>query len=157
RRAIERRETMYQWLVAFVNSLKTAARAVRERLSDWPRWINPLTPRGSLIVIAVIGVSTGLIFGFFPELDLQITAYFYDPVQRTWPTDRSVLLGALRNLNAYVAIIFVVIAIGVRVFKAIFSGGQPYVSLRRAIFLVGSFVLGPGLIVNVLLKPEWGR
>ena len=148
---------MYQQLVAFVNSLNATARVVPSRLPTWLNSINRVTARDSLVIIMVIGALSGVVFGVFPQLDLRTTAYFYDPLHHTWPTNRSVLLGFLRDLNGYVAIIFVVIAVGARPFAAMFSRAQPYICLRRAIFLVGSFLLGPGLIVNVLLKPEWGR
>src|SRR5215831_2246718 len=146
---------MYQQLVAFVNSLNATARVVPSRLPTWLNSINRVTARDSLVIIMVIGALSGVVFGVFPQLDLRTTAYFYDPLRHTWPTNRSVLLGFLRDLNGYVAIIFVVIAVGARPFAAMFSRAQPYICLRRAIFLVGSFLLGPGLIVNVLLQPQY--
>ena len=107
--------------------------------------------------ILAIGLPTALVFGLYPKLDLSISAAFYDRGPHDWPITRSDLLIFHRNLSAYLATILVIFAIGSMAFGAIRRGRPALMSWRDASFLLGSLALGPGLIVNVLLKPEWGR
>jgi membrane-associated PAP2 superfamily phosphatase len=109
-----------------------------------------------LVLIAIAGALTGLVFGIFPQLDLRISAQFYDPVQHTWPVDKSALLPSYRNVNALVAVSLAIFATCARAFAALFNRAA-LLSQRSVLFLLGGLVLGPGLIVNVLLKPLWGR
>ena len=73
-----------------------------------------LTRRTTLALIVGIGVVIGLVFGIAPQLDLRISALFYDPVQRTWPAADSALFISYRDLSYYLPIILVMIAVVVR-------------------------------------------
>jgi lipid A 4'-phosphatase len=134
--------------------------APKDAGNDAPKATASLAPRGSRIAVTLIlaaGVVTGVLFGLYPQLDLSISAWFYDPLQHAWPATNNSLLALHRDLSAYLAAILVIIAIilgGVGVVRR----REPWLMWRRAAaFLIGSCLLGPGLIVNTLLKPEWGR
>ncbi len=116
-----------------------------------------MTRRTTFILILATGVATGLAFGIYPQLDLQISALFYDPARRSWPADDSVLLGYFRDFNRVLATILVIIAVGALVLSTVRRRALGWISQRGAAVLVASLVLGPGLIANVLLKPHWGR
>ena len=115
------------------------------------------TSRAALMLILAIGLPIALAFGLYPKLDLSISAAFYDRVQHDWPVTRSDLLILHRNVSAYLAAILVIFAIGSVAVGAIRRGRPALMSWRDAAFLIGSLLLGPGLIVKVLLKPEWAR
>jgi membrane-associated PAP2 superfamily phosphatase len=115
------------------------------------------TSRVALMLILATGLLIALAFGLYPKLDLSISAAFYDRVQHDWPITRNDLLILHRNVSAYLAAILVIFAIGAIAFGAIRRGRPALISWRAASFLIGSLLLGPGLIVNVLLKPEWAR
>ena len=113
--------------------------------------------RFAVTLILVVGVVTGLLFGLYPQLDLSISALFYEPLRHLWPATNSHLLAIHRDLAAYLATILVIIAIILGA-VAMIRRREPWLMWRRAAaFLIGSCLLGPGLIVNTLLKPEWGR
>ncbi len=112
--------------------------------------------RGGLIVIGIAGALTGLVFGLYPQLDLRIAALFYDPVRHTWPADEGDLWPIYRNVNFLLSVSLAIFAAGAHAFAALF-GRSPLLSRSETAFLLGGLALGPGLIVNVLLKPEWGR
>jgi len=114
-------------------------------------------PRTALTLILAVGLPTALVFGLYPKLDLAISALFYDRPAHNWPVTRNDLLILHRDLSAYLATILVIIAIGAIAIGAIRRRRPALMSWRAAGFLMGSLLLGPGLIVNVLLKPEWGR
>lgn len=98
-----------------------------------------------------------LVFVIFPQVDLGVSALFHDPA-----TQRFVAEGPLLNLIRkglppvlYGVLLFLVLlwlgdrlAPGVRV-------GWP--TGRHLGFLLLSLALGPGLIVNGILKEFWGR
>ncbi len=134
-----------------VNAIRARLRAVASGLAYRFR-----TTRRALFIILSIGLPTAVVFGLYPQLDLSISAWFYDPLQRDWPATHNDLLVAHRNFSAYVAAILVIIAVGALALGAIRRRGT-LISLRGAAFLIASCLLGPGLIANVLLKPEWGR
>ncbi len=116
-----------------------------------------MTRRTAFILIVATGVATGLVFGIDPRLDLQTSALFYDPTLRTWPADQRMLLAYFREFNSVLATILVIIAVGALALASIRRRALGFLSRRVAAFLVGTVVLGPGLITNVLLKPHWGR
>lgn len=115
------------------------------------------TRRTTFILLLVTTVATGLVFGLYPQFDLQISGLFYDPVRRTWPADHTALFGFHRNLSILVTAILVIIVVGARALAAIRRREASVITRRVAGVLIGSLLLGPGLIANVLLKPYWGR
>ncbi len=100
---------------------------------------------------------TGLVFGLYPQLDLRISGLFYDPVRRAWPADHTDLYSTYRSLSSVVTAILVIIVVGASALALIRRRESPLLTQRIAGVLMGSLLLGPGLIVNVLLKPYWGR
>src|SRR5260370_27678577 len=51
--------------------------------------------RSGLVIALVVGAMTGLVFGFFPQLDLKISGLFFDPQTRQFTLLHQVLLGQL--------------------------------------------------------------
>ena len=116
-----------------------------------------MTRRATFLLIMAAAVATGLAFGLDPQLDLRISGLFYDPAQRTWPANASALIGHYRDVSSVVAVILVIIAVGALALAAIRRRAGALIGPRAAAVLLGSLALGPGLITNVLLKPQWGR
>jgi membrane-associated PAP2 superfamily phosphatase len=140
-------------IVGVVNAMRGTTSDVLGRLRA------PLAPgpRLVLIVLLAAGALTALAFGLYPQLDLTISALFYDTALHDWPANQHMLLTIFRDINTYLAFILVSIAIAVAAIAAIRGRELRLMSRRAAWFLIWTVVLGPGLIVNVLLKPEWGR
>lgn len=93
----------------------------------------------------------------FPAIDLGITAQFYDPMQRIFPARMSPMYEWVRRVMPYFmfagAGYVLVLWLAGEVMGQVFLG----IGRRVALFLLSSLALGPGLIVNVLLKDSWGR
>jgi lipid A 4'-phosphatase len=98
-----------------------------------------------------------LVFVVVPQVDLGVSALFYDAA-----TQRFVSEGPLLNLIRkgvppvlYAVVLFLVLIwLGDRLGPGLRAG---WPRGRHIAFLVLSLALGPGLIVNGLLKEFWGR
>ena len=116
--------------------------------------------RTGLIIALAIGGIAGLVFGLFPQLDLAISRPFHDHVDSignvfAWRT--YVPLMRARDIGLWVGTVLVAPAVLSLLLKLILPERKMFVSGRAAIFLIVTMALGPGLLVNVLLKDHWGR
>ena len=97
-----------------------------------------------------------LFFMFFPGFDIWISRQFYQPgIGFIWDDG-----GLLEFVRAAVPVII----LGAFVFAIVlWVAGIWYeqwfwgMTTNRAIYLMGTLIVGPGLIVESLLKPNWGR
>ena len=115
--------------------------------------------RTGLIVALAIGAVAGLALGLFPQIDLAVSRYFYYFVDkpnyfalRIYPP-----LMHARNAGVWISTILLVPAVAAIIGKLIFPNRKMLVSGRAAVFLIATLALGPGLLVNVVLKDHWGR
>jgi lipid A 4'-phosphatase len=107
-----------------------------------------------LLLIAVVGI---LLFAF-PDLDLAVSGYFYDPQTgfywRTAPV--------VRLVYSSVWWISAGVLVGVLGFLlaswSIFRNRVAVTRQRRvAVYLLLVMLIGPGLLVNTFFKDHWGR
>ena len=113
--------------------------------------------RRSLIVALLFAAAIGLLFGFFPDLDLKITALFYDPATRKFPLRTDSMLGYIRDAMSWLLVIFAAPAVLALFVKYAMPSVKPWMSAPAALYLIATLVLAPGLVVNVLLKNHWSR
>lgn len=111
----------------------------------------------SLYLILADLVIVGAIFAIWPELDLKLSASFYDTATKTFSMAGHPTIVWLRNLNRAVDMLFGVaflLAIAVKIARPatplMFSG-------RAMLFLSLTFALGPGLFANAVFKENWHR
>jgi lipid A 4'-phosphatase len=113
---------------------------------EWPvLWIK-LTAMASLAIM--------VIFGLWPGLDLAVTGYFYSPADSFW-VRQSAVIETLRMGLWRLSAIMVLFALAAVVFGA--SEGWLGIPKRAWIYVVALYVLGPGLLVDRVLKQYWGR
>jgi len=115
--------------------------------------------RTGLIVALAIAAVVGLVFGFYPQLDLTISAPFHaimrgsndfglrvsDPVARA------------RDGGLWVGTVLILPVLGALAVKLLLPKRKLLISGRAIVFLIATLALAPGLFVNVLLKDHWGR
>jgi membrane-associated PAP2 superfamily phosphatase len=115
--------------------------------------------RTGLIVALVIAAIVGLAFGFYPHLDLMISAKFYawtignnHFAARIYPP-----LMAARDAGLWIPTLLIAPVVAALAIKLILPRRKLLMPGRAIIFLIATLALGPGLTVNVLLKDHWGR
>jgi lipid A 4'-phosphatase len=100
--------------------------------------------------------AAALIFYVFPELDIRFSMFFYDPVSRFYLADAPFCRWIYESVEI-VSIACVVLAVLLLVILWIRKKNGFGLSAKHLIYLLAALAIGPGLIVNVLLKDNWGR
>lgn len=93
----------------------------------------------------------------FPEIDIAVSALFFDAGTRSFPFR----VHPVGEFARKILPIFLFAAAGLIALAGIMAAfsKRPFarVSPRLALLVVVSLALGPGLVVNVVLKDNWGR
>ncbi|WP_170263249.1 phosphatase PAP2 family protein [Blastochloris sulfoviridis] len=113
-----------------------------------------MTARARLtLLFAVLGVVA--VLGVWPGLDLAVSAAAFDPAAGRFPAAADPALKGLREVFRILPHLIFWPALVALIVAAL----RPSLRLpRRAlIFLVATFALGPGLIVNGVVKTAWDR
>lgn len=119
----------------------------------------PGPPARSGVACALLALATVLVGAFFAEqswLDLAIARSLYlAPGQFLFAGDP--VIGAVRRLANNLALPVILIVTGLALWS--WRRARPTLGIdpRRALFVVLAFALGPGLVVNALLKEHIGR
>ena len=103
--------------------------------------------------LALLAVITALFH--WTNLDLWISAWFYDPVSQQWSWFFSPWCTLFYRAGTYPAV-GVAVWGGVLLLQGIFHPNRRD-SLKSGLFLLMVFGLGPGLTVNYVFKQHWGR
>ena len=116
--------------------------------------------RTGLIIALTIASVTAIVFGLMPSLDLSIARIFYavsDPAGNMFAWRISPTLQLVHNIALNAGFVVLIPIICALLLKLLFPRLRALVSARAGIFLIVTMLLGPGLMVNVLLKDHWGR
>ena len=103
-----------------------------------------------VIAVATLAMLVGL------KLDLTLAQLLYDPSRQKFLAALNPAIGMLRD-NGLVAIVTCVGFVIAAVVERVRRRPHPALSPRAILFLVGTLVLGPGLLVNGILKEHWHR
>ena len=101
-------------------------------------------------------LAAALLFYVFPELDIRFSMLFYDPVSRFYLADAPFCHYIYESVEivstAWVVLAFLLLTV-------LWIRKKPWfgLSAKHLIYLLAALAIGPGLIVNVVLKDNWGR
>lgn len=115
----------------------------------------PLSASALAVRYALVFAALHLVFALFPAIDLRVADLFY-------VSGGGFVAGEVPGLNLLRRVIWdaaILAAIaGLVVFAASFLPLPWFAKRRRlAAFVLSGFLLGPGLVVNGVLKAFWGR
>lgn len=127
------------------------SRSARGAKAVW-RWARRHPFAATSIYIAVVSVT----FLLLPGLDRAVSALFYSP-EEGFAAAGDPFLIRLRHLGPHLVRLVAIASGAVIVAKLLFPLARPVVPLSRPLFLLASLALGPGLVVNAILKDHWGR
>jgi lipid A 4'-phosphatase len=114
---------------------------------------------GLLIALAIAAVA-GAAFALYPDLDLRVARYFYsfeDAGHNAFALRIYPPLMRARDIGLWIGTVLVMPAVVSLLIKLILPRRKLLMSGCAVIFLMATMALGPGLLVNVLLKDHWGR
>jgi lipid A 4'-phosphatase len=116
--------------------------------------------RTGLIIALAIAAVNGLVFGLFPGLELRVAQHFHDVVDAggnafAWRIYPPLMLA--RDIGLWVGTAIIIPVLAAVAIKLLLPKSKLLVPGRAVVFLVATLALGPGLLVNVVLKDHWGR
>lgn len=111
--------------------------------------------RPVLVLLALLALVSG-IFVLAPGLDIAVSRLFYEPGAAGF-VGRSGLAEVLRDLGHYAVWLVAIAAGAASLVKVAAPASRLLIRPRQVLFLFASLAIGPGLIVNLLLKNVWGR
>lgn len=107
--------------------------------------------------LALIGLTVlnAAIFLTIPQVDLAVSGYFFTP-PNSFPLAESPVLIVLRNFYKLIFTLTFLLALAMLI--ASFFPDRPTKIARQIwLFILSAYVLGPGVLVNLILKNNWGR
>lgn len=116
---------------------------------DWAK-------RHPIAAVAIYVVLVSAFFLVFPSVDLWVSGLFYSDETGFW-AQSDPFLRRLRYLGPYLVRIIAISSGAVLLLKILVPGRRPLVPLRAPLFLLTTLILGPGVLVNLILKNNWGR
>jgi lipid A 4'-phosphatase len=108
--------------------------------------------RAGLVIALGIAVVAGVLFALYPELDLAIARPFYDAAKQDFSLRFHPTLAWLRNESMWVVTALIAPAVVALVLKLLLPFTRMLMSGRAVVFLIATLILGPGLLVNVIMK-----
>lgn len=107
-----------------------------------------------LASFALLGLSA--FFLVLPQIDPWVSAFFYDPEHGFW-LKYEAHTRFIRRLGILVPRLMVLAMALFLIARLFWPRLKRYASLQRVLFLATTAILGPGLLVNLILKAHWGR
>lgn len=111
--------------------------------------------RTGLIIALALGSIVGVVFGLHPSLDIEVARFFYNS-----STNTAAVQHVLKPIRyACMALVWVVAAptLAAPVIKLIWPRRRLLVPGRAVLLMTATLALGPGILVNAVLKDHWGR
>lgn len=112
-------------------------------------------PHQAIIILCFVLVATSVFFFLFPGVDLAVSRWFHDPSDG-FILANDPILRLLRSSSTWVLVAAVLLALA-QLTRRLVAGGPMPSGAQRPLWLLTSLVVGPGLLVNGVLKDHWGR
>jgi len=109
-----------------------------------------------MLIVGLYVGAVSLFFLIFPNVDFWASGLFYSDVSGFW-AQNDAFLRDVRHLGPFLVRVIAVTCLGVLLLKLLVPGRPPLMPLRQPLFLLSTLILGPGILVNSILKNNWGR
>jgi lipid A 4'-phosphatase len=101
-------------------------------------------------------IAAALLFYAFPEWDIRFSMLFYDPLSGFYLTHAPFCRWVYESVEI-VSIAWVVLSVLLLAVLWIRRKNLFGLSAKHLIYLLAALAIGPGLVVNLILKDNWGR
>jgi len=106
----------------------------------------------TIVYVAVVSAF----FYLFQGVDLGASALFYSS-ELGFSAQDNPFLQRVRRLGPHLVKIIAGTCLAVVMLKLVFPERRPLLPLKTPLFLITTLILGPGVVVNLILKNNWGR
>jgi lipid A 4'-phosphatase len=110
----------------------------------------------SIAAVVALGVAFGALFLSYPELDIIVARQFYLAPHNFTLSDTPIGAFFSRGIEILMLVTGVLLLAALAV---VAIRRRPLLGLnaRTLVYLILSYAIGPGLVVNLILKNHWGR
>jgi lipid A 4'-phosphatase len=108
-------------------------------------------------MLLMIGLLVGLMFSIRPDVDVALTRPFFDPTTKHFPLIFNPAMVWLRDQAPLIVFATLACTVASILIKLARPSKPTLIPTRATIFLIATFALGPGLLVNGILKEHWSR
>jgi hypothetical protein len=112
--------------------------------------------RGFLLSFIALGLALALLFTAYPSWEVQVAEWFFDPGSAKFPLAVDYEWNIVRRGANWVPFLLLLPAVFALLRKLVFPSERMLIAPSIALYLLGSFLIGPGLTSNLLLKENWG-
>lgn len=110
-----------------------------------------------LFVIVATTAATAIVFTLHPNLDIEVSALFYEPVRRIFPAQGDRFLAGFRFVTSWMIALAIAIPAIAMLGKMLFPSRPALLPGRAMVLILTTIAVGPGLLVNAGLKDNWNR
>jgi membrane-associated PAP2 superfamily phosphatase len=110
-----------------------------------------------LLSFIAVGLALAALFAVYPSWDMRVAEWLFDPPSAEFPVAVSYEWNVVRRVANLVPYLLLLPAVFTLLRKLVFPDERMAMAPSLALYLLGSFLIGPGLTSNVLLKENWGR
>jgi len=113
--------------------------------------------RTMLAILVILALVAGVVFALYPALDLQGARFFEDLLGRVEPQPFYPAFEWYRQLAPTMVVTAAIVSGLTLLTKMLLPNVRTPITSRAALFLIGSLAVGPGLLVDGILKEHWAR
>ncbi|MCV0429558.1 MAG: phosphatase PAP2 family protein, partial [Roseibium sp.] len=100
--------------------------------------------------------AVSVFFLAFPKVDFWASGLFFSAVDGFWAQNEP-FLRDVRHLGPFLVRVIAIVCVAVLLLKLLVPSRRPLLRLRQPVFLLSTLILGPGVLVNLVFKNNWGR
>ena len=113
--------------------------------------------RTGLAIALAVAALVGVVFGVYPQFDLDVSALFFDANKRTFEMGGQAWTLYSRDVASALITLLVAPAFVAIVGKLTLPRRRMLIGGRAALLLIVTLALGPGVLANKIFKEHWGR
>jgi membrane-associated PAP2 superfamily phosphatase len=113
--------------------------------------------RGFLLGFIALGGALAVLFAVFPLWDLEVAQVFFDPERARFPLSVAYEWNLVRQAANWVPFLLLAPAALALLRKLVFPDQKMPIAPSVVLYLIGSFLIGPGVAANLVLKENSGR